>query len=790
VTRTATGTAPGPGDTEARPRTLATRTAGIEITLDPHTGLPSAFAATQQGASIPIRVGIELETDGDEIIPTTGGLSYANTRRHPATEAVPDSLRHTTNGPNDHYILETSAGEWLVRTTLTLRPEHPRVALRIAASPRHSQAGEGILRALYVNADLAGDLDDWLVEAPGNTLRPGMPADAICEPVVIATAGYELGSPGIVALHHPAEPTTFAIWPMSRSEQGPITLDRTDTGLRLRYDTQLAGAVPAGEWIEHGPIHLDVLPKSWGDVRDTVHSWYPSMGVQTPTDRPDWAAAASLYEVMIGSAPFRGGHEYAPYPSLQNLIDDLDRIADLGFTCLQLMPRHPYPSYNIHQPGDVATTYGPPTELRRLVDECHRRGLRIVLDILLHGVVDKQIVEKTARLVRQGPHADNLDDPCLDVYGEERVEISWCRHILEFEPHWHAGAVDRHPLLKAQPEWFMRDSSGAIIGRYTHALDIANPDWQECFIGSCESLVRDYAIDGFRFDAPFYNLFANWSPSTRRHASYSNLGYLDLFRRLRQRLHEISPELMLYTEPSGPLARESLDLNYSYPESWLIASLFDGRLDGAHDWRRVRNGRQLADWFHDFDAALPPGSATAHFVDCHDTIWWRLPGDLWRREQIGLPATKALVAIYGLRGGGYLSCAGAELGVEDELRRMLDLRATHPEIGSGVADYASVSCVNDEIYAVLRRDNERATLVAVNTAEHPVSTEITIDGAPVSSMTAPDVVDLWNDERLRTSRNEDTTDRATGATVALNLSFDPYQVRVIPIGGPPRPRRD
>jgi hypothetical protein len=202
--------------------------------------------------------------------------------------------------------------------------------------------------------------------------------------------------------------------------------------------------------------------------------------------------------------------------------------------------------------------------------------------------------------------------------------------------------------------------------------------------------------------------------------------------------------------------------------------------------RRLNNATEP---FHDFDATLPPGSATAHFIDCHDTIWWRLPGDLWRREQIGLPATKALVAIYGLRGGGYLTCAGAELGVEDELRRMLDLRATHPEIGSGAADYASVSSANDDIYAVLRRDNERATLVAVNTAEHPVSTEINIDRAAMESATGLDVVDLWNDEQLRMPGDDDTK-RVSGATVALNLSFDPYQVRVIAIGEPPSPRDD
>jgi Alpha amylase, catalytic domain len=520
-------------------------------------------------------------------------------------------------------------------------------------------------------------------------------------------------------------------------------------------------------------------------VRRDIRTWYRSIGVQTPTDRPAWCSATSIYEVMIGSAPFRGDYHYAPYPAFQDLIADLDRVADLGFDCLQLMPHHPYPSYNIHQPGDVATTYATPDELRQLVDACHRRGLRIVLDILLHGVVDKQIVEKTARLVRNGPHAKHLDDPCLDIYGEERVEISWCRHILEFEPHWRAAAPDRHPLLEAHPDWFMRDSQGAITGRYTHALDIANDDWQECFTQTCEALVRDYSIDGFRFDAPFYNLFANWSPRTRRHASYSNLGYVQLLHRLRPRLHAISPDVILYTEPSGPLARESLDLNYGYPESWLIGSLFDDRLDPAHEWRRVSTGKELASWFRDFDATLPPGSVTTHFVDCHDTIWWRLPGDLWRRQQVGLHAAKALLAIYGLRGGGYLTCSGGETGVEAELKRLHALRTRLPEIRDGAIDYTSVDCDQDAIYAVLRRDQHRATLVAVNTSAQPIDARMNVDSAAIPGPIIPTALDAWTGEWLPTAA-ERGADNVLADRLPIDISFQPYQAHVLVLGHPPR----
>ncbi len=768
---------------------LASPRGGVEITLDGETGLPCAFAAYPNGPTVPLRLGVELDTGGDETTGTTGGLTYIDTRRRAALELVPGSLRHTTNGPTEHYVIDTRAGEWLVRTSIVFRPARPRVELRVAVSPQETDAAEALLRNLYLDAELTGDLDAWLLEAPGNTLRPSLAASAFAEQVSIQTAGYELGSPGIVAVHHIAEPVTLIIWPMSRSEQGPITIQRTGSGLRLHYDTQLAGAVPASEWIEHGPIYLDVLPEPWDDVRRGIQNWYRSIGVQTPTDRPSWCSETSLYEVMIGSAPFRGGHHYAPYPSFNDLIHDLDRIADLGFDCLQLMPRHPYPSYNIHQPGDVATTYGTPDELRQLIDACHRRGLRILLDILLHGVIDKQAVEKTARLVRTGPHAKQLDDPCLDIYGEQRVEISWCRHILEFEAHWYAGAPDRHPLLDDHPDWFMRNSHGAITGRYTHALDIANHEWQECFIQTCETLLRDYSIDGFRFDAPFYNLFANWAPQARRHASYSNLSYVQLFHRLRPRLHAISPEVILYTEPSGPLARESLDLNYGYPESWLIGSLFDDRLDNAHDWRRVSTGRELAAWFRDFDATLPPGSATAHFVDCHDTIWWRLPGDLWRREQIGLPGTKALVAIYALRGGAYLTCAGGETDVEPHLKRVHALRTYLPEMRDGAIDYTSVSSDHDAIYAVVRHNRHRATLVAVNASAQPLSASVRVETAALPGQLGPQVLDAWTGEWLPSPSHKPAPDDVRTTGLAFELDFEPYQVRVLVLGHPPRELR-
>jgi glycosidase len=777
--------------------TLTGRFGGPQLCLDERTGLPTGIAAGPHLPAIPVRFAVTLETDGRETAGPMGGLTYTGIRRHRAGAMVVGGLEHVSNGPEDTYRVLLDADGWLVRLTVTFRPDHPRIAVHLAASPaQHDddhrdgrQGEEAILRDLVLDVDLAGPLNGWLVEAPGNKLRPGATAAALTAPVTMQTAGHELGSPGIVALHHPDQPVTVAVWPLSRSEQGQLSLEPAGAGLRVRLRTQLAGAVRRSEWLEHGPVYIDALGQPWHEVRGQIFRWYDSVGIATPADRPEWASATSIYEVMIGYAPFYDGYRYAPYPDLSDLLADLDHIASLGFDCLQLMPRHPYPSYNIHQPGDAATTYAPPDQLRQLVHECHTRGLRIILDVLLHGVLDRESMRKAVDVVKSGPHADRLDDPCADVYDIEDVEISWARHILAYETAWLEGSPEHHPMLDAHPDWFMRDSSGQITGVYTHALDIANPHWQNHFITSCETLIREYGIDGFRLDAPLYNRFANWSPATRHHASYSSMGALHLLKRLRRRLHALSPNLLLYSEPGGALARESLDLCYGYEAAWLPASLYDPRMHARHDWRRVRTGQELAAWFRDFDAALPPGSVSAHFVDCHDTIWWRLADDHWRREQIGLPATKALIAIYALRGGGYLTAAGGETGIETELRRVHVLRTHLPEIRHGAVDYNSVHTDSGALYTVLRRDHHRATLVAVNTSARAVDGRVHVNTAAMPGQLGREVFDAWTDRWLPTPAPGPGPGNPEGGTLAFDLPFEPYQASVIILGHPPRELR-
>ncbi len=140
----------------------------------------------------------------------------------------------------------------------------------------------------------------------------------------------------------------------------------------------------------------------------------------------------------------------------------------------------------------------------------------------------------------------------------------------------------------------------------------------------------------------------------------------------------LKPDAMLYTEPSGTLFRQTMDITYNYDEHWLIHAVLRPESALGKNPLGIRHARDLAAWFRDKEAALPTGAMTARHIDSHDTFWWPLPGFKWRREQYGLPATRALLAIWSLIGGVYMTFVGGEIGIEPDVRRVNRLRHENP----------------------------------------------------------------------------------------------------------------
>jgi maltooligosyltrehalose trehalohydrolase len=98
----------------------------------------------------------------------------------------------------------------------------------------------------------------------------------------------------------------------------------------------------------------------------------------------DWRGLSSLkgqviYEIHVGT--------FTPEGTFAAAAAKLPLLTDVGVTLVELMPLHTFPGrYNWGYDGVTlfapCAVYGEPDDLRRLVDEAHRLGLGILLDVV------------------------------------------------------------------------------------------------------------------------------------------------------------------------------------------------------------------------------------------------------------------------------------------------------------------------------------------------------------------------------------------------------------------------
>jgi 1,4-alpha-glucan branching enzyme len=91
-----------------------------------------------------------------------------------------------------------------------------------------------------------------------------------------------------------------------------------------------------------------------------------------------------IYELHV--ADFSGGED-DPYArgKYKHVIEKLDYLCDLGINAIELMPVKEYPGsyswgYNPRFFFATESAYGSTAELKQLIDECHGRGIRVILD--------------------------------------------------------------------------------------------------------------------------------------------------------------------------------------------------------------------------------------------------------------------------------------------------------------------------------------------------------------------------------------------------------------------------
>jgi len=164
-----------------------------------------------------------------------------------------------------------------------------------------------------------------------------------------------------------------------------------------------------------------------------------------------WVRDGVIYQVFPRAFSAAG--------NFQGITAQLDRLKDLGVSIIWLMPIHPIGQekkkgsigspYAVRDYYGINPDYGTKEDFKKLISEAHRRGMKVIIDIVAN-------------------------------------HTSW------------------DSVLMKHPDWYKHDASGKITYPYDWfdiaALNYANPQLRQYMTDMLKYWIREFDLDGFRCD--------------------------------------------------------------------------------------------------------------------------------------------------------------------------------------------------------------------------------------------------------------------------------------------------
>src|SRR5689334_15021722 len=120
-------------------------------------------------------------------------------------------------------------------------------------------------------------------------------------------------------------------------------------------------------------------------------------------DDPFWYRHAVIYEVHVRAFADSNGDGIGDFPGLTG---KLDYLKELGVTALWLLPFYPSPlradGYDTASYTDVHPSYGTLDDFKIFMEEAHRRGLRVITELVLNHTSDQHPWFQRARRAPKG----------------------------------------------------------------------------------------------------------------------------------------------------------------------------------------------------------------------------------------------------------------------------------------------------------------------------------------------------------------------------------------------------
>jgi maltose alpha-D-glucosyltransferase/alpha-amylase len=126
----------------------------------------------------------------------------------------------------------------------------------------------------------------------------------------------------------------------------------------------------------------------------------------TLEDDPSWYKDAIIYELHVRA--FYDSNDDG-IGDFQGLTRKLDYLQDLGITAVWLLPFYPSPlkddGYDIADYTNVHPSYGTLPDFKAFLREAHRRGIRVITELVLNHTSDQHAWFQRARRARPGSTA-------------------------------------------------------------------------------------------------------------------------------------------------------------------------------------------------------------------------------------------------------------------------------------------------------------------------------------------------------------------------------------------------
>ena len=155
---------------------------------------------------------------------------------------------------------------------------------------------------------------------------------------------------------------------------------------------------------------------------------------------PAWVRSAVIYEIFP--------RHFSPTGNFAGVTARLDELKTLGVDVLWLMPIHPIGKlkskgmlgspYAVQDYYAINPDYGTPDDLHRLIDGAHRRGMRVIIDIVANHTAWDSVMMANPKFYKRNAAGEVIspEPDWADVAGLDYTNPATGRYMTDMLKYW------------------------------------------------------------------------------------------------------------------------------------------------------------------------------------------------------------------------------------------------------------------------------------------------------------------------------------------------------------------